>query len=87
MTVDPPPVAGQRVALTLVSLNAAGDGVPPIRVGPVVAASNQPGPLRFALPAGAPAPAGSYLGLVEVDGVSSVPTLTGGRFALPQVAL
>ncbi len=87
VTIDPPPAVGQRVALTLVNLNAAGDGAAPIRVGPVVAASAQPGTLRFALPPGAPPPQGSYLGLVEVDGVSSVPALAGGRFALPQVTL
>lgn len=87
MTIDPPPAVGQRVALTLVSLNAAGDGAAPIRLGPVVAASAQPGTLRFALPSGVSPPKGSYLGLVEVDGVSSVPTLAGGRFSLPQVTL
>jgi len=87
MTVDPPPAVGQRVALTLVSLNAADDGAAPIRVGPVVAASAQPGTLRFALPSRASPLEGSYLGLVEVDGVSSVPALAGGRFALPQVTL
>ncbi len=75
------------MALTLVNLNAAANGVPPIRVGPVVAADAQPGTLRFALPTGASPPSGAYLGLVEVDGVSSVPTLAGGRFALPQVTL
>jgi hypothetical protein len=84
VTIDPPPAARQRVALTLVNLSAAAAGVAPIRVGPVVA-SAQPGTLRFALPAGTSPPQGSYLGLVEVDGVSSVPTLAGGRFALPQV--
>lgn len=87
VTIDPPPAVGQRVALTLVNLNAAGNGAPPIRVGPVVATSAQPATLLFALPSGASPPAGSYLGLVEVDGVSSVPTLAGGRFALPQVTL
>ena len=56
VTVDPPPAAGQRVALTLVNLNAADNGVPPIRVGPVVAADAQPGTLRFALPPGASPP-------------------------------
>jgi hypothetical protein len=86
VTVDPPPAAGQRVALTLVSLNAAGNGLPQIRIGPVVAGSDQSRPLRLTLPADAP-PAGPYLGLVEVDGVSSVPTLANGRFALPQVTL
>jgi Pvc16 N-terminal domain len=85
--IDPPPAAGQRVALTLVNPTAAGDGAAPIRLGPVVAVSAQPGTLRFALPSGAPPPQGSYLGLVEVDGVSSVPALAGGRFALPQVTL
>ena len=87
VTIDPPPAAGQRVALTLVNLDAAGNGVAPVRVGPVVAADAQPGTLRFALPPGASPPSGAYLGLVEVDGVSSVPTLAGGRFALPQVTL
>lgn len=95
VTVDPAPGAGQRVVLTLVNLNAAGDGMPPVRVGPVVAAGPVaagpvaagavPGTLRFALPAGTSPPPGSYVGLVEVDGVSSVPVLSGGRFALPQV--
>ena len=87
VTIDPPPAAGQRVALTLVNLTAAADGVPAVRVGPVVAGGGQPGPLLFCLPAGAPPPAGPYLGLVEVDGVSSVPALAGGRFAIPQVTL
>ena len=36
VTIDPPPAAGQRVALTLVNLTAAADGVPAVRVGPVV---------------------------------------------------
>ena len=85
-TVDPLPAVGQRVVLTLVSLTA-GDGVPPVRVGPVVVGSAQPGPLLFPLPVGTPPPAGPYLGLVEVDGVSSVPALAGGRFAVPQVTL
>jgi hypothetical protein len=87
VTVDPSPAAGQRVALTLVSLNAAGDSLRRIRIGPIVAGSDQSGSLPFTLPAGAPPPAGPYLGLVEVDGVSSVPTLADGRLALPQVTL
>lgn len=87
VTVDPPPAAGQRVALTLVSMNAVGDGLPQLRMGPIVTGGGQPGPLPFTLPAVVPPLAGPYLGLVEVDGVSSVPALADGRFAMPQVTL
>ena len=75
------------MALTLVNLNGADDDVPSIRLGPMVAAGAQPGTLQLALPPAAPPVPGPYLGLVEVDGVSSVPTVAGGRFARPRVTL
>jgi hypothetical protein len=81
--VKPPPAAGQRIALTLTHLK---NRIPSVRIGPIVVTGPEPGRPRFPVPAAALSVPGAYLGQIEVDDVSSIPTSAGGRFASPRVA-
>jgi hypothetical protein len=84
VTVAPPLQPGQTAVLSLVASDAGADPAADSVQIPlaIIATSTQ---ATFPLPAGLAA--GQYLTILEVDGVASLPTLVGGVYAEPAVAL
>ncbi|HWT95331.1 MAG TPA: DUF4255 domain-containing protein [Solirubrobacteraceae bacterium] len=84
VTVAPPVQAGQTAVLSLVALQPdESGGLPSTTVPQAVATTDDH--LRFAVPDSLPA--GRYLALIEVDGVTSLPTAVRGRYARPSLEL
>lgn len=84
VTVAPPVRPGQQAVLSLVGTAPAGDtsaASAQITTIPAAPAAQ----LAFALPP--QLPAGEYLALVEVDGVTSLPVVVDGRYGSPTVEL
>ena len=84
VSVAPPLQPGQTAVLSLVASDAGADPAADSVQIPlaIIATSRQ---ATFPLPAGLAA--GQYLTILEVDGVASLPTLVGGVYAEPAVAL
>ena len=82
--IAPPVAAGQSVVLSLVGISP---GIDPttdsaqVLLTPSITSSS----LSFPVPSGFGA--GQYLTIVEVDGVSTLPTVVGGVYAQPAVSL
>lgn len=77
--VHPPPRPGQALGLALFSLEPGGAAAS-ARTTSVEARSGST--VEFRLP---DLPAGSYVAMVEVDGVSSIPVFENGRYERPRV--
>ena len=85
IALAPPVQPGQLVEVSLLAMSSPEGDPPPSATLPVVASSRSD-TLTVPLPDGA-LPAGSYLALVAVDGVSSLPVVEGGRATRPTVLL
>jgi Pvc16 N-terminal domain len=84
VTVAPPLQPGQTAVLTLVASDAGADPVADsVQIPLAITAATTTA--TFLVPA--VLPAGQYLTILEVDGVASLPTLVGGVYAEPAVAL
>jgi hypothetical protein len=76
--VEPGPQAGQALGLALFSLETGGGAS--ARTTTVVSSSGST--VEFRLP---DVPSGSYVAMIEVDGVSSIPVFENGRYDRPTV--
>lgn len=85
ITLAPSVQPGQRVEVSLLAMSSPEGGQRPSATLSTVA-SEQSDTLTIPLPDGA-LPAGSYLALVAVDGVSSLPVVEDGRATRPTVLL
>lgn len=84
VTVAPPVQQGQQTVLSLVALQPDTTGQLPSATVPQTAATTDDH-LRFPVPQSLPA--GRYLALIEVDGITSLPTAVRGRYARPSLEL
>lgn len=87
VTIAPAVRAGQQAVLSLVSTGAGGglDGSDPPSAQIVTTVASTGSQLHFEVPARLPD--GEYLAVIELDGVSSLPAVVGGRYAQPAVEL
>jgi hypothetical protein len=89
VTIDPAPdPLSQTLAVELVALSGSGWST---RIQGGAPVDGEPSRFRFAAPATRgepqPIPAGSYVVMVEVDGIASLPRMTAGRYSEPEVTV